>query len=76
MGLLGEIFSLGPDLQTALEQVGGSLLMAKDTIDEYIHMFPEDLRKELEELRESIIAVVAIIDEYYTKVMEEKEKYR
>jgi len=50
--------------------------MAKDTIDEYINMFPEDLRRELKELRESIIAVVTMIDEYYTKVMEEKKKYR
>ena len=50
--------------------------MAKDTIDEYINMFPEDLRRELKELRESIIAVVTMIDEYYNKIMEEKEKYR
>ena len=72
---LGEIFSLGPDIQDALEQVGGALLMAKDSIDEFSYMFPENLRKKLEELREHIISVVTMIDEYYTKVMEEKKKY-
>jgi len=63
------------DVQEAAEVLGGGLLMAKDVIDEYAYMFPENIRKELKELREYIITVVPMIDDFIDKVKEKKRRY-